>query len=187
MVSRRRSGALCACLGVLVLCTAASAPGPPSGGAAAPDPAAAPAPGTDAGGAAAPAPPPPGAGPPPPAPPPWGPPPAPPAPAQPVAAQDQPPAPPTTTPTQPQVEQPPLQQEQEDPGEQEFQIDVPPEKKPKPTQAPPVPALRPLATVEPALGRLPQTGVDPRLPAALGTFLIGVGLTLLGLTLPRRV
>jgi hypothetical protein len=102
-------------------------------------------------------------------------------PAQSTPTQEQPP--PQTTPTQPQGEQPPPQQE----DEQEFQIDVPPEPKKKPTHAPLVPALRPMGSIQPAAGRLAQTGVDARLLAALGAMMIGVGLTLLGLTLPRRL
>jgi hypothetical protein len=106
-----------------------------------------------------------------------------PAPPEPQAAQGQPePTPPPTTPTQPEPEQPPLQQEQE------FQIDVPTgHRKPKPRSTPMIPALRPTSTIRPSAGRLAMTGVDARLLAALGTFMIGMGLTLLGITLPRRV
>ena len=178
MVTQPRIGgaaAFVACLGVLVLCTAAGTGGTPSGGVEAPEPGvpAAPTPATPGGGSRAPA---------------TGTAPAPPAleavPAQSPPAQEQPPAqePTQTTPTQPQGEQPPPQQE----DEQEFQIDVPPEHKKAP-KAPLVPALRPTGSIQPAAGRLAQTGVDVRLLAALGAMMIGVGLTLLGLTLPRRL
>ena len=81
--------------------------------------------------------------------------------------------------------EPPIDQEEE------FPLDVPAERQPRPrptpAPAPTVPTLRPMAAFQPAAKRLAQTGVDPRLLAAGGTFLIGVGLALFGITLPRRV
>jgi hypothetical protein len=175
MVSQRRTSAaatLGAALGALALCTAASSPQntpPPTGGVQAPEPSAAPpaSPGSEGGG---------------------------------TPALDSPPAP-RLAQSQPSQEEPPQAPDEEPPvgdepppvgdepppqQEQEFQIDVPPERQPPP-RAPAAPNLVPTAGLRPAAGRLAQTGVDPRLPAAGGTFLIGLGLALFGMTLPRRV
>jgi hypothetical protein len=101
----------------------------------------------------------------------------------PVQARAAPPA----TAQQPQP-QPPSTVPKPRPPEQQTPIVV--EKRAPATRqpgTPTIPTLRPTGALGPAAGRLPRTGVDPRLLGAGGTFLIGLGLAMLAVTPPRRV
>jgi hypothetical protein len=71
-------------------------------------------------------------------------------------------------------------------GEEELELDVPPDRTRPERKAPDIPNLRSLDAAEPAAGHLAQTGVDARLLGSAGMFLIGVGLAMLAPTLPVR-